>query len=136
MVSLHFNKWNRVSSWLPIGELLTNLFLCILRYGQAWDSHPDAGYIMAGGFNSWTGGACNVVKVSRTVERSTNNGSSFFTLPDIPYGCNDQRCNTCGNGNGGLFGACLVIIDANTAFMAGGRMGKIKSRLHLPHTMS
>ena len=110
-----------VANWRALDKIIFNL-----RYGQAWDSHPDAGYIMAGGFNSWTGGACNVVKVSRTVERSTNNGSSFYTLPDIPYGCNNQRCNTCGNGNGGLFGACLVIIDANTAFMAGGRMGKIK----------
>ena len=72
---------------------------------------------MAGGFDFTTGGVASLTKYNRIVERSIDNGSSFQALPDIPYG----------SGYGMAF-ACLVIIDDNTVFLAGGRMGKLLSR--------
>ena len=79
---------------------------------------------MAGGWDSTTGGAPNFPKHSKIVERSTNNGSSFQTLPDIPYGSTY-----------GLFGACLVVIDANTVFLAGGRMGRFPYKHFTSHIL-
>ena len=102
------------------------------RHSWAWDSHPDVGYVTAGGYNAWSGSYADAFKVSKIVERSTDNGSSFQTLPDIPYGCSaiiSGQCDTSGSGSGGLFGACLVIIDSNTIFIAGGRMGMITQEI-------
>lgn len=71
---------------------------------------------MAGGYDYLTGGWANRFKYHRIVERSTNNGSSFQVLPDFPYG-----------NAGGMFEACLVIIDDNTVFLGGGRYSKFSS---------
>ena len=49
------------------------------------------------------------------VERSTDYGKTFTQIGTLPYG---------GNGNnwsaGRVAGACMVIIDATTVFVAGG----------------
>ena len=48
---------------------------------------------------------------SRTVEMSHNNGKNFTSFPIIPYGRNQ-------------YGACLVIVDDETVFYAGGYTSK------------
>ena len=70
---------------------------------------------MAGGLNTLTGGASSFPLHVKTVERSTDNGKTFQSLADIPYGSAN-----------GLHSACLVIIDQDTVFLAGGRMGESK----------
>ena len=74
------------------------LYFC--RYWRAWDYHPQAGLIVAGGASPWT----------RLVEQSKNYGHSFRQLADIRYGT-----------RAGVQQACLVIIDENTAVLIGGR---------------
>ena len=97
--------------------MLLVIQLLILRWGRAWDWHPQgAGLILAGGFDFLSGGAASLDKFHRIVERSTNNGSSFQVLADFPHG----------NANG-MFEACLVIIDDNTVFLGAGRYGKVFS---------
>ena len=66
---------------------------------QFYDFHPDVGLIVAGAHNP----------SSKKVELSTNYGQSKTSLPDIPYG------------SGWNHGACLVIVDSTTVFVAGGR---------------
>ena len=74
---------------------------------------------MAGGFDYLTGGAASQTKYHKIVERSTNNGSSFQVLPDLPYG------NAIG-----MFEACLVIIDDNTVFLGAGRKGELSNNFN------
>ena len=97
-------------------SVLLVIQLLILRWGRAWDWHPQGagGLILAGGFDYLSGGAASLDKFHRIVERSTNNGSSFQVLADFPHG----------NANG-MFEACLVIIDDNTVFLGAGRYGKV-----------
>ena len=71
---------------------------------RAWDYHPKAGLVIAGGIGRW----------SAAVERSKNYGETFTSLPSIPY------VGAPGSGIFGLAGACFVIIDANTAMLVGG----------------
>ena len=51
-----------------------------------------------------------LTKYSKIVERSTDYGQTFQNLSDVPYG-----------GQYGMNGACVVIVDEETVFMAGGR---------------
>ena len=44
------------------------------------------------------------------MERSTDRGQSFQSLPDLPYS----------DGVNGVADACVTIIDDNTVFIAGG----------------
>ena len=46
------------------------------------------------------------------MEQSKNYGHSFTQLPDIPY---------VASGTWGIYGACMVIIDANTVMHIGGQ---------------
>ena len=46
------------------------------------------------------------------MERSKNYGQTFTKLPDIPYAASGAR---------GTMGACMVIIDEDTAMLIGGR---------------
>ena len=62
---------------------------------RAWDFDPQVGLLMAGSGSPR----------SRTVERSHNGGKNFTQLQNVPYGKQ---------------GACLTIIDKDTAFYAGG----------------
>ena len=72
------------------------------RYDRAWDYHQQAGLILAGSRGRW----------SNTVERSKNYGQTFTQLPDIPYRI---------SGAWGTTGACMVILDADTALLIGGQ---------------
>ena len=53
--------------------------------------------------------------MTNVVEKSTDYGKTFTQIGTLPYG---------GNGNawsaGRVAGACMVIIDATTVFVAGG----------------
>ena len=55
---------------------------------------------------------------SKDVERSTDRGQTFTSLPNLPYG-QDQ----------GHSMVCVAIIDDNTVFIAGGLFCKINSKL-------
>ena len=66
--------------------------------------------ILAGGRKPW----------NDVVERSTDYGKSFQQIQNMPYGGNKKRKKTAGR----VAGACLVIIDAKTVFVAGGIFGK------------
>ena len=63
---------------------------------RAWDFDPQVGLLMAGSGSPR----------SRTVEISQNGGKNFSQLQNVPYG---------------KLGACLTIIDEDTAFYAGGQ---------------
>ena len=65
-------------------------------YWRAWDYNPQVGLVMAGSQNPRT----------RNVEMSQDGGKNFTDLPMLP-GRNQ-------------YGACLVIIDDETVFYAGG----------------
>ena len=66
-------------------------------FWRAWDYKPQVGLVMAG----------SQQPKSRTVEMSHNGGNNFTSFPIIPYGRNQ-------------LGACLVIVDDDKVFYAGG----------------
>ena len=70
-------------------------------FWRAWDYDPQVGLVMAGSQSP----------KSRIVEMSQNGGNNFTSLPIIPYGRNQ-------------YGACLVIVDDETVFYAGGYTSK------------
>ena len=69
----------------------------VSRRYRAWDFNSQVGLVLAG--SSAPG--------SNTVEISENGGLTFRQLADIPYANK-------------LSGACVVIIDYETVFIAGG----------------
>ena len=83
-------------------------------WGRAWDFTPEVGLIMGSAWDCQVPCSQGLTKYSTIVERSTDYGQTFQNLSDVPYG--NAR---------GMNGACMVIIDEETAFMAGGRFGKI-----------
>ena len=79
------------------------------RQGRAWDFTEEAGLILAGGGNPYP----------TIVEQSTDRGKTFQQIQTMPYGGNGKQRRA-----GHVQGACLVIIDATTVFVAGGQYGK------------
>ena len=77
---------------------------------RAWDFNQEVGLLLAGGRNPW----------NDVVEISTDYGKSFKQIQNMPYGGNKKKEKTAGH----VAGACLVIIDAKTVFVAGGKFGK------------
>ena len=73
----------------------------VFRRWRAWDFNPQVGLVLAGS-NSPN---------SDTVEISQNGGLTFRKLADIPYANK-------------LYAACVVIIDEETIFVAGGIKSK------------
>ena len=75
--------------------------MLVFRRRRAWDFNPQVGLVLAGsnGPNS------------DTVEISENGGITFRQLDDIPY-------------TNKFHGACVVIIDEETIFVAGGFKSK------------
>ena len=74
------------------------------RFARGWDYSEQVGLIMAGSISPPT----------RTVEMSTDGGVSFQSLADIPWGAPTEPETA---------GPCVVILDENTAFIAGGADG-------------
>ena len=66
---------------------------------QAWDFNPDVGLVVAGGGNP----------SSKSVHISTDFGRSYSFLTNLPYGSSY------------VYGACLLIVNSTTLFVAGGR---------------
>ena len=95
MGKLLHNNSSRVSEFFSY-QINSQIELC-LSWWKAWDYNPKAGLVMAGGSEP---------PKSKTVEISVD-GKNFTQLPDIPFGWNQQ-------------GGCLVIIDEETVFFAGG----------------
>ena len=95
-----------MSSFYICKVILT--FLCLLRMNRGWDFTPGAGLIVAGSSHPH----------SKDVERSTDRGQTFTSLPNLPYG----------QGQGHAM-VCVAIIDDNTVFIAGGLYCKINSKL-------
>ena len=87
---------------------VTFTFLCLLRFNRGWDFTPGAGLIVAGSSKPH----------SKDVERSTDRGQTFTSLPNLPYGQNQGHAMV-----------CVAIIDDNTVFIAGGLFCKINSKL-------
>ena len=85
------------------------------RQWRAWDFTQEAGLILAGGIIPWTD----------VVERSTDYGKSFQQIQTMPYGGNGRTQRTQQRTAGRVAGACLVIIDTTTVFVAGGWFGKL-----------
>ena len=85
------------------------------RQWRAWDFTQEAGLILAGGIIPWTD----------VVERSTDYGKSFQQIQTMPYGGNGRNQRTQQRTAGRVAGACLVIVDATTVFVAGGWFGKL-----------
>ena len=83
---------------------------------RAWDFTEEAGLILAGGGQPY----------STIVEQSTDRGKTFQQIQTMPYG---------GNGNAWtarrVVGACMVIIDATTVFIAGGYHGRCHSNFRI-----
>ena len=82
----------------------------VYRQGRAWDFTEEAGLILAGGGKPYP----------TIVEQSTDRGKTFQQIQTMPYGGNKKKEKTAGH----VAGACLVIIDAKTVFVAGGKFGK------------
>ena len=102
---LHYN-WKRVSKYLPLSYNYYTLKSCLSWY-RAWDFDRKLGLIIAGSGSPR----------SRTVEIS-NDGKNFTEMERIPYGFNQM-------------GGCLVIIDDETVFYAGGMSGKNYDNINL-----
>ena len=87
-----------------IQESSDNYFLS--RRYRGWDFNPQAGLgtlVLAGGLNpsSWS------------IEISQNGGGTFRQVADLPYANNKK-----------LYGSCVVVIDHETVFVAGGIRSK------------
>ena len=80
------------------------------RWGRGWDFTPEVGLIMGSSWDCRAPCSQGLTKYSKIVERSTDYGQTFQNLSDVPYG-----------GQYGMNGACVVIVDEETVFMAGGR---------------
>ena len=66
---------------------------------QAWDYSPEVGLVVAGGSSPW----------SRTVHISTDHGRTYSLLTNLPYGSYYVQ------------GACILIVNETTLFVAGGK---------------
>ena len=83
----------------------------ISRQNSAWDFHPQAGLIFAGGY--WGHGG-----YYEEVERSVDYGVSFQELAPLPSFTTES-----GRVYHGRRDACLTIVDENTVFVVGGQYG-------------
>ena len=88
--------------WLPPSvedTFVVNILNFLSSSYQAWDFNPDVGLVVAGG-NSPS---------SKSVHISKDFGRSYSFLTNVPYGSSY------------VYGACLLIVNATTLFVAGGR---------------